>query len=116
MLRNIRPPAKSLALSAETMVDTGNRKRTALTAAIDTAHENSTGESRFSQRPVAIVFGPENGAVSEKLVFGAAREAHAKKDPHIIPVVCPQDLNIRPRLWPRVSTFLIAHRSFFDCA
>ena len=26
--------------------------------------------------PVAIVFGPENGAVSEKLVFEAAREAH----------------------------------------
>ena len=28
--------------------------------------------------PVAIVFGPENGAVSEKLVYEAAREAHLK--------------------------------------
>ena len=28
--------------------------------------------------PVAIVFGPENGAVAEKLVYEAAREAHAK--------------------------------------
>jgi adenine-specific DNA-methyltransferase len=28
--------------------------------------------------PVAIVFGPESGAVSEKLVYDAAREAHAK--------------------------------------
>ena len=29
-------------------------------------------------RQVAIVFGPENGAVSEKLVYEAAREAHMK--------------------------------------
>ena len=28
--------------------------------------------------PVAIVFGPENGAVSEKLVYEAAREAHLR--------------------------------------
>jgi adenine-specific DNA-methyltransferase len=52
--RNIRPPAKTLSLSAEAMVANG-------------------GET-----PVAIVFGPENGAVSEKLVYEAAREAHAK--------------------------------------
>jgi len=32
---------------------------------------------------VAIVFGPENGAVSEKLVFEAAREAHAKGYAHL---------------------------------
>ena len=30
------------------------------------------------QRTAAIVFGPENGAVAEKLVFEAAREAYAK--------------------------------------
>jgi len=29
-------------------------------------------------KPVAFVFGPESGAVSEKLVYEAAREAHAK--------------------------------------
>jgi adenine-specific DNA-methyltransferase len=33
--------------------------------------------------PVAIVFGPENGAVSEKLVYEAAREAHAKNYTHL---------------------------------
>ncbi len=33
----------------------------------------------FSQRPVAIVFGPENGAVIQKLVDEAAREASAKR-------------------------------------
>jgi adenine-specific DNA-methyltransferase len=52
----IRPPARTLSLSAE--------------AAVDDA-------------PVAIVFGPENGAVSEKLVYEAAREAHAKSYTHL---------------------------------
>ena len=32
---------------------------------------------------MAFVFGPENGAVSEKLVFEAAREAHAKGYAHL---------------------------------
>jgi len=32
---------------------------------------------------VAMVFGPENGAVSEKLVYEAAREAHAKNYGHL---------------------------------
>jgi hypothetical protein len=39
----------------------------------------------LSGHPVAIVFGPENGAVSEKLVYEAAREAHAKEcTPHYV--------------------------------
>jgi adenine-specific DNA-methyltransferase len=33
--------------------------------------------------PVAILFGPENGAISEKLVYEAAREAHAKNYSHL---------------------------------
>jgi adenine-specific DNA-methyltransferase len=33
--------------------------------------------------PVAIVFGPENGAVSERSVYEAAREAHAKNYSHL---------------------------------
>jgi adenine-specific DNA-methyltransferase len=55
LLKNVRPPAKTLSLSAEALVDS----------------------------PVAIVFGPENGAVSEKLVYEAAREAHAKSYTHL---------------------------------
>jgi len=84
-LRNIRPPTKSLALSAEAVVDVdGNGKKgPSLQSAIDAAHEENTGGFRFSQRPVAIVFGPENGAISEKLVFEAAREAHAKNFTHL---------------------------------
>jgi len=82
-LRDIRSPVKSLALSAEAMVENGNGKHGALQAAVDAAHEINTEGLRFSGRPVAIVFGPENGAVSEKLVFEAAREAHAKNFTHL---------------------------------
>jgi adenine-specific DNA-methyltransferase len=57
--KNVRPPAKTLSLSAEALVTNGQEK------------------------PVAFVFGPENGAVSEKLVYEAAREAHAKNYTHL---------------------------------
>lgn len=52
-LRNVRPPGAALTLNAEAAI---------------------VGDDQ----PVAIVFGPENGAVSEKLVFEAAREAHLR--------------------------------------
>jgi adenine-specific DNA-methyltransferase len=58
-LKNIRPPAKTLSLSAEALVANG------------------------AEKPVAFVFGPENGAVSEKLVYEAAREAHGKSYSHL---------------------------------
>ena len=93
-LKNIRPPAKSLALSAEAMVENGN-KSGALQSAIDAAHEVNTGGLRFSQRPVAVVFGPENGAVSEKLVFEAAREAHAKNFTHLYVIGFAVEANAR---------------------
>jgi adenine-specific DNA-methyltransferase len=52
-LRNVRPPTQSLTLIGEAALEPDDA-------------------------PVAIVFGPENGAVSEKLVYEAAREAHMK--------------------------------------
>jgi adenine-specific DNA-methyltransferase len=58
-LRNVRPPTKSLSLSAEAVVENG------------------------SEKPIALVFGPENGAISETLVFEAAREAHGKSYTHL---------------------------------
>lgn len=58
-LKGVRPPAKSLSLSAEAMVANG------------------------ADKPVAFVFGPENGAVSEKLVYEAAREGRAKNYTHL---------------------------------
>jgi adenine-specific DNA-methyltransferase len=54
-LQNIRPPARALTIAAEAMVG-----------------------SNGGAKPVAIVLGPENGAVSERLVYEAAREARAK--------------------------------------
>jgi adenine-specific DNA-methyltransferase len=56
---NVRPPAKTLNLSAEAVVANGEEK------------------------PVAFVFGPENGAVSETLVHNAAKEASAKRYSHL---------------------------------
>lgn len=67
-LKNVRPPAKSLSLSAEALATNGEDK------------------------PVAFVFGPENGAVSEKLVYEATREAHAKNYSHIYVI----GFNIQP--------------------
>jgi adenine-specific DNA-methyltransferase len=58
-LKGVRPPAKSLSLSAEATIANGTDKA------------------------VAFVFGPENGAVSEKLVYEAAREARAKNYAHL---------------------------------
>jgi adenine-specific DNA-methyltransferase len=50
-LGNVRPPTKSMSIAAEAIVDS---------------------------KPVAIAFGPENGAVSEKLVYNAGKEANAR--------------------------------------
>jgi adenine-specific DNA-methyltransferase len=58
-LKNVRPPAKSLSLSAE---------------AIQNGEKN---------KPVAFVFGPENGAVTETLVHQALREANMKGYAHL---------------------------------
>jgi adenine-specific DNA-methyltransferase len=55
-LEQVRRPAKTLSLSAEAMV---------------------------AGRPVAVVFGPEHGAVSQKLVFNAGSEARAKGYTHL---------------------------------
>ena len=58
-LKNVRPPAKSLCVSAEAI---------------------QTGEE---EKPVAFTFGPENGAVTETLVHQALREANMKGYSHL---------------------------------
>lgn len=58
-VKNLRRPAKTLSLSAEGMVANG------------------------ADKPVAFAFGPENGAVGERLVYEAAREATAKSYSHL---------------------------------
>jgi adenine-specific DNA-methyltransferase len=59
-LTNVRPPVRTLSLAAEALVE-------------------RDGE----EKPVAFAFGPENGAVSETLVFEAAKEAAAKRYTHL---------------------------------
>jgi adenine-specific DNA-methyltransferase len=66
-LDNIRRPAKSMSLQAEALIA-------------------ATAEGQVASLPVALVFGPENGAISEKLVYEAAREAHAKHYTHLYAV------------------------------
>lgn len=83
-LRSIRPPAKTLSLSAEAMVSaTSPGQKADLADAVREAEEQGGGLLPMSNKPVAIVFGPESGAVSEKTVYEAAREAHAKSYSHL---------------------------------
>ena len=83
-LKNIRPPAKSLSLSAEAMVDaTAPGQKPTLADAVQEAEEKSGLALPLSSKAVAFVFGPENGAVSETLVRRAAYEASGKRYTHL---------------------------------
>lgn len=83
-LKNVRPAVRSLSLSAEAMVDaSAPGQAPSLSDVIDEAEEKRGDRLPLSMKPVAIVFGPENGAVSEKLVFNAAKEANAKGFAHL---------------------------------
>ena len=83
-LKNVRPPTKTLSLSAEAVVsDYQTKDKLTIDEAVQEADEASGGTLPFADKTVAIVFGPENGSVSEKLVYEAAREAHAKNYSHL---------------------------------
>ena len=105
--RGIRKPAKTLSLSAEAVVkktpspspspargEGTQRGATAIGAGQRISSPPVEGGKNISpplrggdegegDSPVAILFGPENGAISEKLVYEAAREAHAKNYSHL---------------------------------
>jgi ribosomal protein L10 len=57
--------------------------KSTLHEAVAEAEEKDGFALPLSQKPVAILFGPENGAISEKLVYEAARETHAKNYAHL---------------------------------
>jgi adenine-specific DNA-methyltransferase len=83
-LKNVRRPAKTLSLDAEALVDATAEGQTATLAdAIQEAREKDGLTLPLSSRPVAFVFGPENGAVSTRLVEQAAREAYQKSYTHL---------------------------------
>ncbi len=82
--KNVRQPARTLSLAAEAMVDaTAPGQSPTLQDAIQEATEKDGKALPLSGKPVAFVFGPENGAVSEKLIFDAAKEAHGKSYTHL---------------------------------
>jgi adenine-specific DNA-methyltransferase len=83
-LSNVRPPAKTLALSAEALVETsGLYPKTKLSNGKNGKNGKSNHHLSSTKRPVAIVFGPENAAISEKLVYEAAKEANGKSYIHL---------------------------------
>lgn len=83
-LSNVRPPAKSLSLSAEALVSpTAEGQSPTLADAVQEAGEKSGTSLPLSGKPVAFVFGPENGAISEKLVHAALSEANLKGYTHL---------------------------------
>ncbi len=83
-LKNIRPPAKTLSLSAEALVDaTAPGQKASLADAMQEALEKNGKTLPFSGKPVALVLGPENGAISERLVQEAAKEASLKNYTHL---------------------------------
>ncbi len=61
-LKNIRRPTKAMDLHAEASIANGQ------------------------ERPVAFVFGPEHGPVTEQMVFAAAKEANLKNYAHLFVV------------------------------
>jgi adenine-specific DNA-methyltransferase len=77
-LKSIRTPARSLVINAEATVEATATEKATLDEAVAAADEKNIGKLPFSDKRVAIVFGSENGAISEALVFEAAREAHGK--------------------------------------
>ncbi|HEY6330601.1 MAG TPA: DNA methyltransferase, partial [Blastocatellia bacterium] len=82
--KNVRAPAKTLSLSAEALVDASAPGQSPTLQDVVMEAKEANGELLpLSQKAVAFVFGPENGAVSEKLVYEAAKEAYAKSYTHL---------------------------------
>jgi adenine-specific DNA-methyltransferase len=87
-LKQIRPPAKTLALSAEAVIE-AQRALTSTPSPAGGRGEPETpspppggegwGEGAGSPEAVAILFGPENGPISERLVREAWDEAGLKR-------------------------------------
>lgn len=83
-LYSIRPPARTLALSAEALVDsTAPGQKPSLIEVVDESDAKSGTRLPLERKQVALLFGPENGAVNERMVYEAAREANAKGFTHL---------------------------------
>ncbi|MFM7715801.1 MAG: hypothetical protein ACKO7A_24790, partial [Microcystis sp.] len=81
-LSNVRQPTRSQNLSAEAIVKTSDLDG-ATREVVDETLEENLNQLPISQKPVAFLFGPENGAIAERTVYEAAREAHHKQYAHL---------------------------------
>jgi adenine-specific DNA-methyltransferase len=81
-LKNIRRPGKSLNLSAEAVVD-HPASGSALSFLRAAERGQDPAEAGSAPQPVAILFGPPNGAVTAKAVLDAAKEANVKGYAHL---------------------------------
>ncbi len=75
--KNVRQPAKTLSLNAEAEI---------VIKTVEDLGEEADKQKSLEMKAgplAAFVFGPENGAVSEQMVFQAAREAYAKSYQHL---------------------------------
>jgi adenine-specific DNA-methyltransferase len=77
-LRNVRRPAKTLYLSAEAELDQSEGQKPAVLRTGDGVEGLAAEEKRPAGPAVAILFGPENGALSEVAVRNAHDEASMK--------------------------------------
>ncbi|MDP2831962.1 MAG: site-specific DNA-methyltransferase [Pseudomonadota bacterium] len=78
-LSGIRRPAKTLFLSAEALV----RPADGLNGVLEDADAANGGLALQSSEPVALLFGPEHGAIAEVAVLNAWQEATAKNFNHL---------------------------------
>lgn len=76
-LKNIRRPAKAMDLHAEAEL----AEPTLEDLAEEAAKQKSLDMKRG--KPVALIFGPEHGPVTEQMVFSAAKEAYLKNYTHL---------------------------------
>jgi adenine-specific DNA-methyltransferase len=83
-LEKVRPIAKSANLSAEAYVEgSAINGAPSISEIVHEADEKSGKTLKLSQKPVAILIGPENGAISDNLIYEAWQEAHARKFAHL---------------------------------
>ena len=84
-LHNIRPLTRTLAglLEASVAASADGQAPTLADVVGEAAEASGLLLPGMSRKPVAIVFGPENGSISEGLVYGAAKEAAAKDYTHL---------------------------------
>lgn len=84
-LYNIRPLTRTLAGLVEARVEASAEGQIPTLADVvgEAAEANGLLLPGMSRKPVAIVFGPQNGSISEGLVYSVAKEAAAKDYTHL---------------------------------